>query len=198
MSRTADVGRRGALVDGVLPEVPVRQWVCSLPWSLRVASAYDRRLAGGSSTSSQARSRARCERTPSVCSACARCATGSVTVVQRSDASLRLNWHLHVLRLDGVYVRDEQGVRFEPLGEAALEDVSALAERLLRGCRSPRRAAIVRDKIDCRPGRCPGSWPRCSKSAHGAAGKDRSRSDIAWKRRRAVTGRARRGYPRAP
>jgi hypothetical protein len=32
------------LVDEVLPEVPIRQWVCSLPWRLRYALAYDRAL----------------------------------------------------------------------------------------------------------------------------------------------------------
>ncbi|MFT5358736.1 MAG: hypothetical protein ACI9KE_005975, partial [Polyangiales bacterium] len=32
------------LVDFVLPEVPIRQWVCSLPWRLRCALGYDRKL----------------------------------------------------------------------------------------------------------------------------------------------------------
>ena len=32
------------LVDDVLPEVPARQWVCALPWRLRVLLGYDRRL----------------------------------------------------------------------------------------------------------------------------------------------------------
>jgi hypothetical protein len=32
------------LVDEVLPKVPSRQWVCSLPWRLRYAMGYDRRL----------------------------------------------------------------------------------------------------------------------------------------------------------
>ena len=32
------------LVDDVLPEVPTRQWVCSLPWRLRILLGYDRRL----------------------------------------------------------------------------------------------------------------------------------------------------------
>jgi len=32
------------LVDDVLPEVPTRQWVCSLPWRLRILFGYDRRL----------------------------------------------------------------------------------------------------------------------------------------------------------
>ncbi|KIG14059.1 Transposon-like protein [Enhygromyxa salina] len=33
--RMADVAAH--LVDEVFPEVPVRQWVCSLPWRLRYA-----------------------------------------------------------------------------------------------------------------------------------------------------------------
>ena len=32
------------LVDEVLPEVPIRQWVCSLPWRLRYAMGYDKKL----------------------------------------------------------------------------------------------------------------------------------------------------------
>ena len=30
------------LVDEVLPEVPVRQWVCILPWALRQHAGYTR------------------------------------------------------------------------------------------------------------------------------------------------------------
>jgi hypothetical protein len=32
------------LVGHVLPEVPIRQWVCSLPWRLRFLCGYDRTL----------------------------------------------------------------------------------------------------------------------------------------------------------
>ena len=32
------------LTERVLPEVPVRQWVCSLPWQLRYLLGYDRKL----------------------------------------------------------------------------------------------------------------------------------------------------------
>ena len=32
------------LVDRVIPEVPVRQWVLSLPWSLRYLLAFDAAL----------------------------------------------------------------------------------------------------------------------------------------------------------
>jgi hypothetical protein len=34
--------------------------------------------------------------------------TGAVAAVQRTDGALRLNIHLHVLALDGVYVRDRE------------------------------------------------------------------------------------------
>ena len=34
-----------SLVESVLPDtVPVRQWVCSLPWRLRVLCGYDSAL----------------------------------------------------------------------------------------------------------------------------------------------------------
>ena len=122
------------LVDRVLPEVPVRQWVCSLPWSLRVAAAYDRTLAGvlidAFASALDGSMRTRAKRLLGLRSARG-LETGSVTVVQRSDASLRLNWHLHVLMLDGVYVRQDCGeARFEPLGEPAHEEVSDVAERM--------------------------------------------------------------------
>jgi len=35
--------------------------------------------------------------------------TGSVAVVQRTDSAVRLNVHVHLLALDGVYVEDEHG-----------------------------------------------------------------------------------------
>ena len=38
--RMSDVAAH--LVEAVLPEVPLRQWVCSLPWRLRYAMGYDR------------------------------------------------------------------------------------------------------------------------------------------------------------
>jgi hypothetical protein len=30
------------LVEEVLPEVPIRQWVCTLPWAVRKAAGYKR------------------------------------------------------------------------------------------------------------------------------------------------------------
>ena len=81
------------LVDEVLPEVPIRQWVCSLPWSLRYALAYDRALCAdvldaflGALTRSLRRRAKRELGLRSVEDARA----GAVTFVQRSDGSLRI------------------------------------------------------------------------------------------------------------
>ena len=43
------MGRRMAdsaahLEQSVLPAVPIRHWICSLPWGLRALLGYDRRL----------------------------------------------------------------------------------------------------------------------------------------------------------
>ncbi len=108
------VGRRMSdiaahLVDEVMPKVPVRQWVCSLPWGLRYAMGYDKKLCSdvlaafiGSLRRSQ-RWRAKKLGLRSVEDAL----TGAVTFIQRADSSLRLNVHYHSLVLDGVYVEDE-------------------------------------------------------------------------------------------
>ena len=119
------------LVDDVFPEVPTRQWVCSLPWRLRVLLGYDRRLcaevmsAFTGAISRLLRHRAKAELgLPSVEHA----HVGAVTFVQRSDSALRLNVHGHSLFLDGVYVRDASGaLAFHALGAPTFEEVEQVA-----------------------------------------------------------------------
>jgi len=97
------------LVDEVFPEVPVRQWACSLPWRLRVLLGYDRALCsdvlsaftGAVSRSLRHRAKAQLD-----LSSVDDAHVGAVSFIQRSDSSLRLNVHFHTLALDGVYVRD--------------------------------------------------------------------------------------------
>ncbi len=101
-------GRRMAetaahLVDSVFPEVPVRQWVLSLPFGLRYRLGYDARLLSEviriflRAVFASYRRRAR-RRRRLVWAQC-----GAVSFVQRFSDSLRLNVHLHALVLDGVY-----------------------------------------------------------------------------------------------
>jgi len=116
-------GRRMAdtaahLVDRVLPEVPIRQWVLTLPYRLRSRCAYDAAL---TSTVLRAfiralfaelrrRARAQWDLRPEQC--------GAVTFIQRFGSALNLNLHFHTLALDGVYTyAPAQGAapRFLPL-----------------------------------------------------------------------------------
>jgi hypothetical protein len=56
--------------------------------------------------------------------------SGAVVAVQRTDSALRLNVHLHVLALDGVYVRDlASALVFHPLSTPDSEDVVQIARR---------------------------------------------------------------------
>ena len=119
------------LVDSVLPEVPIRQWVCSLPWRLRCALGYDRRLCAdvlGAFTDALKRSlRWRAKRKFGLRSV-RDAQIGALTFVQRADSALRLNVHFHTLALDGVYVRDEEGeLQFRELGEPTPEEVAQVA-----------------------------------------------------------------------
>ncbi|MBX3246279.1 MAG: transposase [Myxococcales bacterium] len=100
------------LVDEVLPEEPIRQWVCSLPWSLRYAMAYDRRLCApvlGAFIRALTRSLRRRAKRHLELRSVDEAQVGAVTFIQRSDSALRLDVHFHTLALDGVYVRDAQG-----------------------------------------------------------------------------------------
>ena len=96
------------LVDEVLPEVPVRQWVCSLPWAMRSMLAFDRALCADVLAvfiAALSRSlRWRAKRTLGL-SSVEDALVGALTVIQRSDGALRVNPHFHTLALDGVYVR---------------------------------------------------------------------------------------------
>ena len=102
--------RAAHLVDHVIPHVPVRQWVLSLPIALRLLLAAQPKLV-----------------TP-VLQVVHRVITrhligqvglkadeadsGAVTLIQRFGSAANLNIHLHCLVLDGVYRRGSDG---EPL-----------------------------------------------------------------------------------
>ena len=107
----------------VLPDVPIRHWICSLPWGLRALLGYDRELCAGvlsafvAELSRSLKWRAKQEyRLASVASAF----TGAIVAVQRVDSAVRLNVHYHVFALDGVYVREDPSDAQSPLVFRAL------------------------------------------------------------------------------
>jgi len=93
------------LVDRVLPAVPVRQWVLSLPFGLRALAAFraDVLSAVGrifvEAVFARLRSWAKRQRLGGE----APC--GAVTFVQRFGSSVNLNVHFHVVVLDGAFSR---------------------------------------------------------------------------------------------
>ncbi len=116
--RMDEVG--AALVDRVLPDVPYRQWVLSLPWELRALCARraDVLTAVGRALwqSLRAELRRRSGRPDGE--------PGAVTFVQRFGGSLNLNVHLHVIVADGVFVESEGGVRLLPLAPPTADEVA--------------------------------------------------------------------------
>jgi hypothetical protein len=131
-------GRRMAdtaahLIDRVLPEVPVRQWVLSLPFALRYRLAYDASLTTAvlgifvRTVFASLRRRARKQW------GIARGHCGAVTFVQRFGDALNLNVHFHSLLLDGVYASGPAGApRFHALPPPSDAEVARVVEQVAR------------------------------------------------------------------
>jgi hypothetical protein len=136
------------LVDRVLPAVPMRQWVLSLPVSLRYRIAYDGALltpildafirAVFASLRRRARERYGVRRPQ----------CGAVTMVQRFGGALNLNVHFHTVAFDGVYAVDQAKgtVEFLPLPAPSAEQVShVLADAAGRIVRCLERRGLGND-----------------------------------------------------
>ena len=118
--------RAAHLVDAVLPWVPVRQWVLTVPYRLRYRMAFDHGL-----------SRAVLAMVARVLGAAyARRATaggmqggrtGMVTARQRAGGALNVNLHFHSLVLDGVFPEAPGGaLAFHPAPPPSDADVAAV------------------------------------------------------------------------
>ena len=104
--RMADTAKH--LVEEVLPDVPVRQWVLSMPYQHRIILSSNKKLLTvtlgiyhrliTSFYTKRAKKMGLSE--PKV---------GSVTVIQRFGGALNLNVHFHTLFMDGVYFENKQG-----------------------------------------------------------------------------------------
>lgn len=118
--------RAARWVDGLLPHVPVRQWVLTVPWPRRWLLARRPELVRGVlSVLMREVTRWYQERTG------VRGQTGSVTVTQRFGSAMNLNLHYHCLVLDGVYAREDDGaLRFHASRPPSTEDVEVLVQRV--------------------------------------------------------------------
>jgi hypothetical protein len=123
------------LVDRVLPHVPIRQWVLTLPHRLRYRCAYDHALSravlGVAVRAVLGFYRRRARRTGVHDGR-----SGAVTVIQRFGGGLQLNVHFHSLLLDGVLAERADGVlEFHPAEAPSDHEVARLLATIYRRVR---------------------------------------------------------------
>lgn len=115
--------RASHLVDRVLPRVPIRQWVLTLPYRVRYLLAWDHDLCRAV-VGVFMRSVLACLRRTAARHGVLRGQGGAVAVVQRFGRALNLNVHVHALVLDGVFADGAGGLTFVPADEVTDLDVA--------------------------------------------------------------------------
>jgi hypothetical protein len=135
-------GRRMAdtpahLVERVLPEVPVRQWVLTLPYPLRLPCAWDAKLTGEILRAFLCALFADLRRRAKPVHGVGKGLCAAVTFIQRFGSALNLTPHFHSLVLDGVYAGPAHSPGpFLPLPPPETEDVArvmaGIAGRVMR------------------------------------------------------------------
>jgi hypothetical protein len=115
------------VVDRVLPNVPVRQWVLSLPWELRAAAAMKPGVIG-------AMDRIFAEEIARLTkrrAARAGAETGAVAAPQLFGGAMNLHPHLHTICADGVFEKtDAGGTCFHEAPPPSADDVAEVARRV--------------------------------------------------------------------
>ena len=149
-------GRRMAstakhLVEEVIPEVPIRQWVLSMPYTHRfllatrpeylrsVLAIYHRTLKTFYSKNAKAKNISN----PKV---------GAITVVQRFGGALNLNVHFHTLHTDGVFHKKENGemtfLEIIPTDEDVKRLVGILKRRINRALIRQENLAVADSAVE--------------------------------------------------
>jgi Transposase zinc-binding domain/Putative transposase len=100
--------RAAHLVDAVLPWVPVRQWVLTVPYRLRYQMAWNHGLSRAV-LRVYTRTLREVYRRGAHARGIAGGQTGMVTALQRAGSALNANLHFHTLVLDGVFTEALEG-----------------------------------------------------------------------------------------
>jgi len=131
------------LVDEVLPQVPIRQWVLSVPYPIRFLFAGNPEAMGKAlgvvyrCIAGFLLGRAGLTRAQGQC--------GAVTLIQRFGSALNLNVHFHMLIPDGVYLTDIDPPYSRALPAPSVEELQALVQRIAErlGKHLERRGLLV-------------------------------------------------------
>jgi len=163
------------LVDRVIPQVPVRQWVLSLPRWARFLLARDPRLITRTLDLALraifAQQRRRARRAGALAPR-----TGAVTFVQRFGGALNLNVHFHCIIPDGVFVREDGQVRFVGLAPPCGDAVMAVLRRIVARLEPLLRPRLAATDGDARPVDALGTAQAEALHSQGAAPPDTGRA----------------------
>ena len=128
-------GRRMAqtaahLVDHIIPRVPVRQWVISLPIPLRyLLAAHPHLLTPVLQVIHRAISTFLIKQTGLKR---VEAQTGAITLIQRFGSAANLNIHLHCLVLDGVYRIQNDVPEFHRMKTPTIEQLQTLLSQIIK------------------------------------------------------------------
>jgi Putative transposase/Transposase zinc-binding domain len=124
------------LIEDVLPEVALRQWVLTFPFPWRRRLAQDGALFSVLTRIFVESVERFYEQRAVRRGACGAAKSGAVTVLQRTSGDMRLNPHLHVVFLDGAYHEDGAELVWNELGHLQTREVGQVLEhavgRMLR------------------------------------------------------------------
>jgi hypothetical protein len=131
------------LVDHVLPHVPMRQWVLTFPWPLRLLfAARPALLTRVLGVVTRALSTSMLRRAGLSVRSGAK--TGIVTAIQRFGSNLGLNVHLHMLAPDGAYSFEQHRPRFHRVAAPSHDELERLLDALIgRVTRTLVRAGVL-------------------------------------------------------
>jgi hypothetical protein len=120
------------LIEHVLPPAPLRQWVLTVPFAWRARLAYDGELLGAVTRMCVSTVlgfyAARMQR-----EGVSGGQSGAVVVVQRTSSDLKLNPHLHIVFLDGVYRElDAETAGFTALPHLSTREVGEVLETICK------------------------------------------------------------------
>lgn len=138
------------LVERVIPQVPVRQWVLSLPRWARFLLARDPELITRT-LDIALRAIFVWQRRRARQAGAAGPRAGAVTFVQRFGGALNLNVHFHCVIPDGVFVRDDGGVRFVELAPPSDDEVMEVLRRVVARLERLLRPRLASREDDARP-----------------------------------------------
>jgi len=156
-ARVVTIESAAHLVDHVLPEQPIRQWVLTFPFPLRfLFAAQPQVLSQVLGVVYRAISAYLIKKVGFAVTSGAK--TGAVTLIQRFGSALNLNVHFHMLFLDGAYSFDSSRPRFHRAPRPTPTELAQLLHRISQRVARllERQGLLVRDPdhafLDFEPG----------------------------------------------